>query len=125
LYQFYLLNQEPDNFRFICLNDEIRKYFQDDWFFFQQRDRLADTRLGFEETLTILDNERMLGCYSSLFTKYNINFLMFGVSWDRCTPQHIKLIEETDCIKFLCTINSESGPIARGLPIPKLNKVLT
>jgi len=125
LYQFFLYYTHRDQYTFVSVNDEIRKQLNDDTFYFQQRDRLADTRLGFEETLTILDNDKMADCYHALFTRYDLNFLMFGISWNRCTPQHIRFIEETESIKFLCTLDSENGPITRGLHLPKLNKVLT
>jgi len=125
LYQFYLYHMHRDQYTFVCVNDEIRSYVNNEVYFLQQRDRLTDTRLGFEETLTILDNDKMADCYHALFTRYDLNFLMFGISWDRCTSQHVRFIEETENIKFLCTLDSENGPITRGLSLPKLNKVIT
>jgi len=125
LYQFYLYHMHRDQYTFVCVNDEIRSQVNDEAYFLHQRDRLIDTRLGFEETLTILDNDKMADCYHALFTKHNLNFLMFGISWNRCTPQHVRFIEETESIKFLCTLDSENGPITRGLSLPKLNKVIT
>jgi len=122
LYEWFIYHfNEKYNYNFICVNEEIKKYLKNNTFYDKQRERLWDRRIGFENTLNIVDNEWMKNCFRDLFTKFNISILMFGIPNLSYTSYHTELIEETECIKMLGTIDSIKGLTTQNRRFEKLD----